>query len=53
MEQIELEIPRRGGLVDLQKYGGVTAASPMLARVVAFAARTFERPKLPLADPAT
>ena len=28
-----------GGLVDLQKYGGVTAAAPMLARVVAFAQR--------------
>ena len=39
-----------GGLVDLQKYSGVDTA-PMLARVVAFASKSFERPKMPLADP--
>ncbi len=40
-----------GGLVDLQRYGNVPEAGAMLARVVSFADRTFDRPELALADP--
>ena len=39
------------GLVDLQRYAGYEDAGPVLARVTAFAARTFQRPQMPLADP--
>jgi DUF1680 family protein len=39
------------GLVDLQAYGGHAAAGPVLERITAFAAKTFERPRMPLADP--
>jgi uncharacterized protein len=40
-----------GGLVDLQQHARVAEAVPVLARVTAFAAKTFDRPKLALADP--
>jgi hypothetical protein len=40
-----------GGLVDLQQHGGIGEAGPMLARVTAFADKTFDRAKLALADP--
>ncbi len=39
------------GLVDLQLYAGHAEAGPVLERVTAHAARTFERAKLQLADP--
>jgi DUF1680 family protein len=38
------------GLVDLQRYAGHHEAGPMLARVTAYAAKTFERPASPVAD---
>jgi uncharacterized protein len=40
-----------GGLVDLQKYGKVAEAGPVLERITAFANKTFDRAKMPLADP--
>jgi uncharacterized protein len=39
------------GLVDLQAYAGVGEAAPVLERVTAHARKTFDRIKLPLADP--
>jgi hypothetical protein len=38
------------GLVDLQRYAGHRAAGAMLARVTAYAAKTFARAAAPLAD---
>jgi hypothetical protein len=38
------------GLVDLQRYAGHQEAAPVLARITAFADRTFARPAEQLAD---